>query len=137
MSIAPQNDVFGKCSACSDYIQCHFLVLLFQTLSVGILDKNLKLLKRCFKDKDNKYKDLIRGIPLHETLEEVYAFVSDEYFSPGLGHLIPYQYEGRPWVGKPKTVTPTKNLRDVKDEQKDRHVAWHKVALYAQAALGK
>lgn len=90
------------------------------------------MVKRSFEG-----NDLIRGIPMHETLEDLYAFVSDEYFSPGLGKLKPHSYAGRPGIGKPVPESPTKLLRDVKEEQKDRHVAWNKLALYGQAAFGK
>lgn len=111
---------------------CHqqFLVS-FQTLSVAILDKTQKIVRRQFEG-----NDLIRNVPLYKTVGEVLEYVSEHYFSPCLGLLEPYEYEKKQGIGKPIPIAPETTICTIRSRQRHRRVGLDRLCLNGMADLG-
>lgn len=102
-----------------------------QSLSVTILDKELKIVRRSFYG-----NDVIGDVPLHKTVGEVLAYVSVHFFKPPLGYLEPYQNEGKQGVGEPLAIAPETTIATMKKRQKHRHVGLDRLKITGMADLG-
>lgn len=103
---------------------------MLQTLSLSVLDEELKLVKRRFKGDDS-----IKKIPMQKTMADLCEYVSKTYFKPPLGKMHPHEYKTKRGVGKPVPLDGATLLTDIKLAQKDKHVPWPRLSLYAKADL--
>lgn len=104
-----------------------------QHVRVGILDKNVKLVRRRFIAN----RDLLHFVPLLDTLGEVLTYASNQFFEPPLGSLIPFEYTGKQGVGTPKPISPTTSVVEMIRRLKHRRVSLKKITFYGLTDLGK
>lgn len=76
-------------------------------------------------------------VPMLNNLEEVFHYVSSEFFEPPLGHLEAYEYPGKHGHGPLVPLANETTLTMVKRRQKDRHVPSHRLSIMGKSDLSE
>lgn len=108
-------------------------------MKVGILDRNLRLVRKSFfpstSTGPSKYCDLIHHVPWKPTVGEILDHVSVTYFKPPLGQLTAYEYQGKQGYGTPKPLPGTTTLDMMRERSSHRKIASTRITYYGMADL--
>lgn len=97
------------------------------------MDQTKHILRKTFGQ--DKKDDQIKGVPRMKTLQDIFKYVSEEYFSPPLGPLEAYEYPSKYGHGEPLQISLGTTLAQVRRRQKDRHVPDDRHTIITKADL--
>lgn len=100
------------------------------------MDEHKHILRKSFRH-EGKKSDQIKDVPMRQTLQEVFDYVSAAYFEPPLGELEAYEYEGKHGHGEPVLLGLGTTISKIRRHQKRRKVADDRLTLIAKAELSE